>query len=222
MFWSFLFKKFGKPPKDAGPTVIGTVDQYQMSLDERKEWRLTMMRKSIKETMMSLEIISGMYRYRLTSIDERSHFYAVMMETTKHFAASKYATNHNLAEIEELIKQNAFADYGIVVDAVYWKVNETVDIFAKASRGIITVPIERRRAKELERQFQDTIREERRQEPKEIVYDNDAPDTVPMYEPYSKEESDAFRAALAKGQQPPPLKLKEKVYSTDLAPLGLN
>ena len=39
---------------------------------------------------------------------------------------------------------------------------------------------------------------------------------------FSKEEEDAFRNALAMGMKPAPLKLKEKVYSTDLAPLGLN
>jgi hypothetical protein len=219
MLFSFLKKKFSPPnPKDSGPTII---DPHAMTLEERKEWRLQMVRKSIRDTLARLEIISGMYRYRLTTLDDRGHFYVVMMETTKHFAVSRHAANARLIDIEEMIKQNAFADFGIAIDAVYWKVNETADVFDKAARGVITVPIERRKAKELEKQFQDTVREERRKEPKEIVYDNDAQDTVP-FEPFSPEEEQAFRAALARGMRPPPVHVGEKRYETDLAPLGLN
>jgi hypothetical protein len=213
--FQFFKKKFSPAPlKDAGPTII---DAKAMTLEERKQWRLEMLKKSIKDTLTSLEILSGMYRYRLSALDERAHYYAVMMETTKLFADSRHATGLRLQQIEELIKQNCFAEYGVAIDAVYWKVNETVDVFEANARIKPAVPVERRKARTLEAQFQDTIREERRQP--EPEYDT-SPDTVP-YEPFSPEEEAAFRAAIARGLRPPPVHVGEKKYETDLAPLGL-
>jgi hypothetical protein len=211
-----FFKKKLSPQTDSGPTII---DAKAMTLEERKHWRLEMLKKSIKDTLTSLEILSGMYRYRLSALDERAHFYAIMMETTKHFAESRHANGLRLQEIEELIKQNCFAEYGVAVDAVYWKVNETVDVFETNARIKPQVPVERRKARTLEAQFQDTIREERRNPVSQDDYDT-SPDTVP-YEPFSPEEERAFRAALAQGLRPPPVHVGEKKYETDLAPLGL-
>lgn len=212
--FSFFRRKTIK--NDSGPTVI---DPHIMSLEERKAWRLQMLKKSIKETLESIEIISGMYRYRLSPLDDRAHYYAVMMETTKHFAISRHATGTRLQEIEELIRQNCFASYGVAIDAVYWKVNETVDVFETTARKL-NVPVERRKSKQvLEAQFQDTIREERRR-PEPAFEDHQ--DTVPFYEPFSVEEERAFRNALALGMQPPPVHIGDKTYATDLAPLGLN
>jgi hypothetical protein len=211
--FSFFRRKTDK--KDSGPTII---DPKAMTLEERKQWRLEMLKKSIKNTLTSLEILSGMYRYRLTPLDDRAHYYAIMMETTKHFAESRHATGLRLQQIEELIKQNCFAEYGVAVDAVYWKVNETVDVFETKTRKP-QVPVERRKPAVLQAQFQDTIREERRQPLSQEDYDT-SPDTVP-FEPFSKEEEIAFRAALAMGMQPPPVHVGEKTYATDLAPLGL-
>lgn len=205
MFFSF-FKKLNKVQNltDAGPTVV---DIYKMTLDERKEWRMQMLRKSIQDSMASLEIISGMYRYRVTALDDRAHFYVVMMETTKHFAISKHTTTNRLAAIEELIKERTFNNYGIVIDAVYWKANETVDLFEQASVKQFTIPSTRRQRtiEELAAQFMDTV----------------LMDQPLAFEPISAQEAATFRSALAQGLQPPPLQVGDKTYDTDLTPLGL-
>jgi hypothetical protein len=223
MYIPFL-KYFKKPAKksihqfDAGPTEV---DIYKMTLDERKEWRMQMLRKSVQDTLSSLEIISGMYRYRVTALDDRAHYYVVMMETTKHFAISKYASSSSLRMIEDLIRERTFSNYGIVIDAVYWKVNETMEVFEQAVSRQFSIPSTRqkRTIQELSAQFMDTVimpHEDTVEVPPAIV------EAIPQYEPFSDEEAAAFRAALASGQKPPAVHVGNKSYATDLSPLGLN
>lgn len=208
------------PQSDAGPTVI---DVFKMTLEERREWRLQMLKLSVKDVLRTMEILSGMYRYRAMSLDERGHYYAVMIETTKLFQINKYTT-FDLALIEKRLQEHAFSNYGVVVDAVYWKANEHINAFKR----VTDVP-------ELPKPPYAP-----RPKPQLEEYKGDHPsfsDTMPMsqaptpqarhYEPPTEDEARAFRAAIASVLSPdapprlsPVLRVGDKEYSTDLAPLG--
>jgi hypothetical protein len=190
---------------DAGQTII---DEAKMTLEERREWRLEMVRMSVVEVFSSLEILGGMYRYRAMPIDERSHFFIVAVETTKHFVLSKYTATRKLADVEKKLKEHAALNYGVVIDSVYWKANETVDIFEEASRKKLPPARSKKTIEELTNSFADTM---------PMIYDDVVSE---KYEPLSDDEATAFRAALAKGMRPPPVKINGKEYDTDLAPLG--
>lgn len=150
-----FFKK--KPPEeqaDFGPT---SVDTNKMSLDERKQWRNDMAKKSVHDALSAHELVSGMYRYRVHSLDERFHYFVVTIETTKHFAISKNTSTAKLAQIEETIKKIAFNSFNIVIEGVYWKANETVDVFEKAKEYKIPSSRPIRPIHEIAKEFKDTI-----------------------------------------------------------------
>jgi hypothetical protein len=199
---------------DSGPTVI---DVYKMSLDERKEWRLQMLKLSVKETLRSMEILSGMYRYRAMSLDDRGHYYAVMIETTKLFQLNKHST-FDLALIEKRLQEHAFSGYGIIVDAVYWKASEHINTFKRATDipELPKPPYAPRPKPQLDdytppdsRGFSDTM----------PMANAPAP-AVHYYEPPTDDEARAFREAIKAARHPPVLYVGDKEYETDLAPLG--
>ena len=203
--------------REAGPTVV---DEHQMSLYERKAWRLEMLRKSIKRTFESVEILGGMYRFRIMSLDERGHYYAIMVETTKHFASSNHATTPRLTTIEDLLKSHAFDNYGIMVEGVYWKVTETIDMFQRATDTAelpnTPPPPRRPTVAEVMLDFSET---------QPVTYDatpTEPATNIDQYDSPTAEEHAAFRAAIAQHRQPPPMHVGSKQYFTDLAPLGLN
>jgi hypothetical protein len=210
-------------PSDSGPTVI---DVYKMTLEERKEWRLQMLKMTVKETLRTMEILSGMYRYRAMSLDDRGHYYAVMIETTKLFQLNKHST-FDLALIEKRLQEHAFSNYGIVVDAVYWKANEHINTFKRvtdvpelpqppyAPRPRTQPQLEEYKVDALHRGFSDTLPMTQQQLPAQSH----------KYEPPTDDEARAFRAAIAKAgvmssHYQPVLYVGDKEYSTDLAPLG--
>jgi len=209
-----LFKKFiapVKPPLDAGPTYI---DQSRMTFEERKTWRQGMMHKSIKEVFSDLEIISGMYRYRALPIDERGHYYVIVIETTRHFALSKHISTQKLSQIEVTLKSQTFENYGLIVDGVYWKANETIDVFDKALTPKQSIRSQKT-IEDLHASFCDT-------QPMsyDTLLETDPETGKRVFDPLTEDEARAFKAALATGLGTYNLKVGGKVYDTDIAPLS--
>lgn len=206
-----LFKKFITPVKtvnDTGPTMI---DHTKMSYEERKTWRLAMMQKSIKEVFSSLEIVSGMYKYLALPVDDRGHYYAIIIETTRYFSLSKHLTNKKLIAIETELKTKTFDNYGIVVDGVYWKANETLDVFENRTTAKLPVKSKKTIA-EMQASFADT---------QPIIYDDEiATEIEDRYDPLTEDEANAFKQALATGIKTIPLKVNGKDYDTDLTPFS--
>lgn len=171
-------------------TALGEtiVDHYKMSLEERKQWRLDMLRISLREVFKSLKFSSGMYRYRLTSLDDRGHHYAVMIETTKLFEQSEY---QDLSSIERILQEHTLNNYGITVDAVYWKANSHINMFKRSTDTAPHTPADIQQA-----------------------------DTAPSpFESISADEIAAFRAAIA-SHAVIKVQLNGREYETDLAPLS--
>jgi hypothetical protein len=140
--------------EESGPET--RIDAVRMTLEERKEYREQMLKKAIHDAFAAYEIVSGMYRYRVMSIDERAHYFVVMIETTKHFALSKHKTTNKLAQIEETIKKIAFNSFNLMVEGVYWKANETVEVFENTKEYNIPSNRPQRSIEEIARDFRDT------------------------------------------------------------------
>ena len=121
-----LFKKLTSPVSKACDVGAAISENQKISFEERKAWRHAMMQKSVNEVFTSLEIISGMYRFRALPVDDRGHRYAIVVETTSHFALNNLVSAHGLTGIELELKTKAFSDYGVVVDGIYWKADDTI------------------------------------------------------------------------------------------------
>lgn len=74
----------------------------------------------VRESMARVGMLSSSYKYKVLSLDSRGSQYLIMMDLPKEMA------EHigQLAEIEEVITQNARMRHRIDVTAVYWRVNE--------------------------------------------------------------------------------------------------
>lgn len=152
--FSFFKKKVPTVPRDAGPT---TIDPVKMTLDERKLWRNEMVKKSVVDALAAYEVISGMYRYRICPLDEREHYFIVAIETTRHFAMSKHTSTATLSKMEETIKKIAYNSYGIAVEGVFWKANETVEVFEKVKEYKIPSTRPVRPIHEIAQDFKNTV-----------------------------------------------------------------
>lgn len=126
-----MFSFFKK--KHAETQGIHSIDREisptRMTLEERKAWRSNMLCKSIHDVFLSLGISPEMYKYRITPTDERGHYYAVMIETLRIFSSTEYTTTKKLLDIEIILKTRTFDNYGIVVVGIFWKTDETIDLF---------------------------------------------------------------------------------------------
>jgi hypothetical protein len=223
--FTFLTRLFKKKEKDhfteAGPTMLPMFDPTanldRMNLDERRVWRQEMMHRALRDTMGDLGVISCMYRYKISRLDDRGHYYALMIDITKDFAVNKNIEINGFNGIEQKIIRDAFEKYGVVIKGVYWKTTEE-NIFEREKIGVRHMPPEDVFKKvtmrqKLEAEFSDTM-------PLEYMPDTRAV-TRPKFESMSAIEAEAFREALKAGKHPPPVKIGEQEYFTDLAPLDL-
>lgn len=175
-----------------GETIV---DQYKMTLDERKAWRADMLRISLREVFTSLNFTSGMYRYRSIALDGRGHYYAVMIETTKLFDQSEH---YDLSAIEKILQDHTFKNYGITVDAVYWKANDRINMF---------------------RRSQDT---DALPSPSTLPTAHSTGETQPSpLGLITAEELASFRRAIATNNATLTARVHGKEYATDLAPLQI-
>jgi hypothetical protein len=206
---------------DAGPTMLPMFDPNanldRMNLDERRVWRQEMTHRALRDTMGDLGVISCMYRYKISRLDDRGHYYALMIDVTKDFTVSKHIDINGFNGIERKIIHDAFEKYGIVIKGVYWKTTDET-IFEREKVGVRHMPPDDMfkkiniRAK-LEAEFSDTM-------PLEYMPDTRAI-TRPKFEDMTAEAAEIFKAALREGKRPPPVKIGNQEYATDLAPLDL-
>ena len=189
---------------DSGPTQI---DSARMNLDERIEWRTQMVYKSVRDVMSSLEVISQMYRVKVLPSDERAHSFHVTIDVAKSFSVGRRININGFAGIEDLIAKTTFDLYGVGISGVYWRTDDSVNVFEMMSLGKAS------RKKMIEEAFQDTT-------PEQYIIDyRRAPRRT--FEPLLEDEIAAFRAAIAKGLKPPPLHVGDREYESDLAPLAM-
>lgn len=156
------------------------------------EFRREMLYEAIRITMQAHGILSASYRFRVVRNDRRGHMYSVMMDLSTDFMHNREGCPAQLVALGMAIGKNAAARYGILVSGVYWRVNDQIQGFEPSRPDA------------------------------EFGADATAPDLPPprpRHERAGTEELAAFEAAWQKekGQE---LRLRDRVYASDLAPLG--
>jgi len=93
----------------------------------------------VRESMTSAGVLSSGYKFKVLSLDSRGVQYLIMMDLASQYAGEAV----RLAEIENLIAQNAKSRFGILVASVYWRVNEqvTVGLTRSASHASAPTPL---------------------------------------------------------------------------------
>lgn len=184
-------------------------DVTKMTLSERKAWRTSALHKSIKDVFDSFEIITGMYRYQVVPMDDRCHHFCIMIDTTKHFVLSKSTRTRVLTTIEVELKAKTYQHYGVIVDGVYWRANETVDVFEQSAINYIksTHTRSKKTIADLHASFKETI-------PHELIVE--VPQNVT---PLTDEEAEAFKYAVELGRSKQKPSNGDLGYDTTVAPL---
>ncbi len=138
---------------------------------------------AVRETMVRAGVLSASYKFKVLSLDGDGRQFLIMID----LAGASSADPRHFAEIEALIAQSAKARHGLVVTAIYWRVNEQggVDHAGAASQGRTEsrpVPLESHPVP-------------LHSAPAPLV----ASSRGPAYEPIDADEVEAFKQALAAG-----------------------
>ncbi|MGI9134675.1 MAG: hypothetical protein ACR2I0_12175 [Rhodoferax sp.] len=88
----------------------------------------------VRDTMTGAGILSSGYKFKVLSLDSHGVQYLIMMDLARQYVGE----TGQLAEIENLIAQQAKARFGILVTAVYWRVNESVTV--RALQPVVATP----------------------------------------------------------------------------------
>jgi hypothetical protein len=193
-----LFKNMisGTPPEDNTPTAA----RLRMSLEERKAYRREMLYQSIRESLLGLEALASMYKFKVMSMDERHHRFIVMIEVTQMFQARQGGKPIGFQEIETIVKQRTFERYGVVVQGMFWRVDENQASYTRARRAGDQPQTPIRPQTPIQRQV---VQRYARQ----------------PYQPVTEREREQFAQAIRQGQRPPPIRVGTQEYVSDLAPL---
>jgi hypothetical protein len=180
----------------------------RMDLEERQAFRREMLYQAIRESMISLEVNSSMYKFKIMNLDKRHHRFVVMIDVTKSFQPRLTGHARSLYDIEEFIKKHTFDRFGLAVEGIYWRVSDSESPFQREFREgdspASTAAI-------LESTMQtDNIASARSggqrlaRQPDELISD---------------EEKRAFREAIRRGVSPPAIRVGDREYESEVAPL---
>jgi hypothetical protein len=186
----------GAPPEEPTPTAA----RLRMGLEERKAYRREMLYQSIRESLLGLEALASMYKFKVMSVDERHHRFIVLIEVTQMFQARRGGKAIGFQEIESIIKQRTFERYGVVVQGMFWRVDEHQASYTRARRSGDAPQASIRPQTPVQRQLVQRYAR--------------AP-----YGQVSEREREQFAQAVRQGQPPPPIHVAGQAYVSDLAPL---
>lgn len=204
-----MFGLFKQKPPPSTPTPFGTepltdLGARRMNLEERKQVRREMVYQSVRDNLLLLEIISGMYKFKAVGLDERQHRFMVVIDVATGFVAKRGGKVMRFNEVEKFLSERTFAQYGVRIDSIYWRFHPDVNSFGRGYRASDVAPRPRPAAAPAPAPA--------------------APRPSPLrpssrHEPVSEAEMRAFEQAIARGVKPPPLHLGNLEYQSDLAPL---
>ena len=184
----------------------------RMDLEERKAFRREMLYQSIRESFLSMEVIGSMYKFKVMPVDERHHRFIAMIDVAKSFVTGKEARTKSFAALEKLMRANTYKRFGILIEGTYWRVSESESQFEH-------VPQKRSQSAEVAGTHTPDATPKPGQgstaahQPKATAFARNA------YQPVSDEEAKAFMEALRNGLAPPVVRVGDREYQSDLAPL---
>ncbi|MES2383588.1 MAG: hypothetical protein V4593_03505 [Pseudomonadota bacterium] len=187
---SVLRNLFTPGKRSASASVGPETAPVRMDLDERMEFRREMLYEAIRFTMQAHGILSASYRFRVVRNDRRGHMYSVMMDLSTDFMHKREGRPAQLVALGAAIARNAATRYGLLVAGVYWRVNEEIQGF-ESSR-----PVAETGAGAATPELPAPDRSQGRARAEELA---------------------AFGDARQNGGE---LRFRDRVYASDLAPLG--
>lgn len=203
--FAFL-KKFKLASHPPGKAPAAAPSQ-RMDLEERKAYRKECLYQSIRETLLSMEVVANMYRFKVMPVDERHHRFIAMVDVAKSFVAGAQARTKSFAAMEQAMRTAAYQRYGVVIDGIYWRVSDTEEPFERRTRasdptrsGGIEPAVQRAPATTSVPPAAASLARHR-------------------YQSVSADERAAFMAALQRGKAPPLVRVGEQEYQSDLMPL---
>ena len=120
------------PEQDAGPSHLSPDDEQALDRKTQRLERRELLYAVVRESMARVGMLSSSYKYKVLSLDSRGSQYLIMMDLPREMA------EHigQLAEIEDIVTQNARQRHHIEVTAVYWRINQ----LAKVATGVLRKP----------------------------------------------------------------------------------
>jgi len=174
-----------------------------MTLEDRKAFRQEMLYQSIRETFLSMEVVSNMYKFKVVPADERHHRFVAMIDVAKSFVTGRDNRTRSFSAFEQLMRANAYKRFGVLIDGIYWRVSETESQFERYSRVTDlagAAPV-------------------RKAEPAPGFNGRTSALARQTYQAVSEDEAKAFMEALQSGKSLPAVHIGEQEYQSDLAPL---
>ncbi len=204
--FSFFKKRSPELPASVAVPIQPVAEARRMDLEERKVYRRERLYQSIRETFLSMEVISQMYRFKVMPVDERHHRFIAMIDVAKSFVTGPDSKTKSFAAMEHTMRLNTYKRFGVLIDGIYWRVSETEDQFERHSRagdaaraGEFKVP---ERSNAADKGFSSAT-----------ALSRDG------FQPISPDEEEAFMEALRLGNALPALHVGDQEYRSDLAPL---
>ena len=120
------------PVQDATPSHPPMDDEQAQDRKSMRLERRELLYAVVRESMARVGMLSSSYKYKVLSLDSRGKQYLIMMDLPREMA------EHigQLAEIEEIITQNARQRHHIEVTVVYWRINQ----LAKVATSVLRKP----------------------------------------------------------------------------------
>ena len=100
----------------------------KMNLDERMAFRRELLFETIRTSLQSRFIAANTYRFKVMRTDKRGHCFIVMLDMSPTFMDSPAGHSASLKQTANLLIKNAEIKYGLQVEGVYWRSDETQDV----------------------------------------------------------------------------------------------
>lgn len=200
--FGFLKKRERSTPVQA--VLLEEPAVRRMELEERMAYRRERLYQSIRETFLSMEVVSHMYRFKVMPVDERHHRFIAMIDVAKSFVTGANSKTKSFAAMEQEMRINTYKRFGILIDGIYWRVSETEDQFERHARASDPA-----RSGEFAPVVQNHHQAQRTGNKLSRA----------GYQPISVEEQAAFMEALQRGATLPAVHVGDLEYQSDLAPL---
>lgn len=202
----FSFLKRLAPASNEGPdSSPPETNPERMRLSERMAYRREMLYQSIRESLLQLQVISSMYRFRVMNLDERQHRFVVMIEVTNNFSAKVDGVVAGFHQIEDYIMKRASDRYGVTLEGIFWRVNDKQSSFVRTHRA------------------GDNPKDANAPRRREVVGDVSAARqrlARAQVDPITADEAQAFARAVQEGSQLDAASVKHIEYESDLPPLA--
>lgn len=178
------------PVQDATPSHPPMDDEQAQDRKSMRLERRELLYAVVRESMARVGMLSSSYKYKVLSLDSRGRQYLIMMDLPREMA------EHigQLAEIEEIITQNARQRHQIEVTAVYWRINQLAKVVTSVLRKPRVEPELGAAPPTLSRVHAEA---EVMTRPTPL-----AGDRKPRFEPIRPDEVHAFKQGLGTGKKP--------------------